>query len=350
MRIVHVISGDLWAGAEAQAYALLKHLSPLCDNHAILLNHGPLADKLRACKVPVTVLDETILNSWQILNKIRLLLKDLKPDVVHTHRQKENILGALANRTSINVRSIRTVHGAPEFSGNWKTSLLRKIDQWTGLYLQNAIIAVSPDLKKQLLNAFPERKLRIIENGVDVDALNAASKVPDFRRDQPDKTHVGIIGRLNPVKRIDLFLEAAALISMQPDQYYHFHVIGDGPLRIDLERQAHSLGISGNVTFHGHRDDIPDCIKFLDTVVMCSDHEGMPMVALETIALGTKLVAHNVGGLRSLAEKHSIIVYSPNQATLLQQAIQKECPNPELDDAFKIETCARETFQLYQVE
>ncbi|MEX1056790.1 MAG: glycosyltransferase, partial [Natronospirillum sp.] len=305
-RVVHIISGDLWAGAEAQIYCLLLHLKPLCDLHAIVMNECILTEKLRACGVPVTVYHEAQLNVWQILLLLRRHLTELNPQVVHTHRQKENILGALANVTTIRAKCLRTVHGAPEFKGNWKSQAQKHVDEWIGRHLQQTIIAVSDALATQLTTVFPAQKVVVIKNGVDIDALKTSVNDGHFDQKKPHQTRIGIIGRLVPVKRVDLFLNIASQLNQDN---YQFHIIGDGPLRKDLEKQAAALGLTERVKFHGHRTDIATCIAALDCVIMCSDHEGTPMTALETLALNTPLIANSVGGLSEiLANQKNLLV------------------------------------------
>jgi glycosyltransferase involved in cell wall biosynthesis len=62
------------------------------------------------------------------------------------------------------------------------------------------------------------------------------------------------------------------------------------------------MALADHVTFHGHRNDSATCLRSLDALVMCSDHEGMPMTPLEAIACGTPVVAHDVGGLHDILE------------------------------------------------
>lgn len=327
-RVVHIISGDLWAGAEAQTYTLIKHLQPLCDIHAILFNEGTLATKLRTLGIPLSILDESCLNSWQILLQLRTRLKALKPDVVHTHRQKENILGALANASANRSFCIRTAHGAPEFNGTWKTTLQRKLDQWVGNHLQDAVIAVSSDLKHQLADRFPHAKVKVVHNGIDTEELLSQVSEADFKAKAPTKRHIGIIGRLVPVKRVDLFLDTAAVLNQDPQLSCHFHVIGEGPLRAALEQQAKELGLAEAVTFHGHRSDIPSCIHSMDAIVICSDHEGTPMVALESLALGTPVVAHKTGGLVEILSDHPNLLIQQQSAKAFASGVARILHSP----------------------
>ncbi|WP_019531038.1 glycosyltransferase [Dasania marina] len=304
MRILHVASGDLWAGAEVQLFTLVSALAAIEGNalFVVLLNEGELARRLRDIAVPVLVIDESHYGPKQILGRLKAHMLSVKPHVVHTHRLKENIIGALANTYSAKAYCVRTVHGAPEFSYSlirqtpkW---LISRLDKWVGRHLQHKVIAVSQPLSGLLQNIYPASHIAVVLNGVDVDTLSSI-KAAELGRE--GVKHVGIVGRLVPVKRVDLFLQMAKALVDQANDNYCFHIIGDGPLLDDLQRQAAKLGLK-DVTFYGHREDATALIKAMDVLVMCSDHEGLPMTALESVAIGTPMVAHAVGGLVPLFE------------------------------------------------
>ncbi|HOY24649.1 MAG TPA: glycosyltransferase [Cellvibrio sp.] len=360
--ILHIISGDLWAGAEVQAYTLLKHLQPQVQLHVVLMNEGELANRLRALNITVTLLPETQLSAFAVLKKLVILIKELKPDVIHTHRQKENILGGIANVIAFpfapnRPKSVRTTHGAPEFKVSGKQKLQVWLDSFVGKYLQQAVIAVSDDLAQKLSATFPVDHIHVVHNGVDAIALAASSTAADFKIALPEHKHIGIIGRIEPVKRVDIFIEMAALLLKQAvtSQPLFFHIIGDGRLRSDMEALVasfDSLGGAEYFRFHGHRNDMASCIASLDVIVMCSDHEGTPMTALEALALGTPLIAHDVGGLHELlfeypeflVQEHSPSAY----AQCLGRYLTSEIPVPALSEKYKAETNAAEVLALYR--
>ena len=305
LKILHIISGDLWAGAEVQACTLISELVRMPDTEvaAVVMNEGTLAEKLSAFGIRVEVMNERKLGSLQIWFGLRRLLKSWRPDVIHTHREKENILGMLAKRVCGNVPSVRTMHGGNEHTGaaGWKAirhDMVRKLDRWCGRTSQQKVIAVSRDLGIKLARDFPADRIVVIENGIAAEAVRSAKGVAEFRIADPKSTHIGIVGRLVPVKRVDIFLEAAAYLRGKcPERLWRFHVFGDGPLRSDFETLSERLRISDVTTFHGHRADIATCIGGLDALVICSDHEGMPMTVLEAAALEVPTIAHAVGGL-----------------------------------------------------
>lgn len=304
VRVLHVISGDLWAGAEVQAYTLVSHLVGMPDVRvaAALMNDGELANRLRGIGAEVFLTDERRLGTARILARLRAIMEAWRPDVVHTHREKENILGSLANRLTGNVPSVRTMHGWAEHQASaglvkMRRDVLSNLDRWCARTLQQRVIAVSKELGIKAAREFPAEKIVVIENGVDRTALIAELRPAGFRMAEPTASHVGIVGRLVDVKRVDLFLHMAALLREQPGIDCRFHVFGDGPLRVRLEELSDRIAVAKGVAFHGHRSDVASCIAGLDAVVICSDHEGMPMVALEAAALGIPTVAHAVGGL-----------------------------------------------------
>lgn len=367
LKVLHVISGDLWAGAEVQAFNLLTALQRLegIEVAAALLNEGELARRLRECGIAVTVVDETRLNALQILLSLVKLMRTWRPDVVHTHRTKENVLGALANRLTRSVPCLRTAHGAPEHAPRGFSQLHKKafqrIDQWSGRHLQKAVIAVTAELAVKLQPRLPAGKTVVIENGVDVGAMTQALQPAHFDNGPADVIHVGLVGRLVAVKRVDLFLEAADLLRREaPQRHWHFHVFGDGPLRGDLMQQARRSGIDASTTFHGHRADIAACIAGLDVLVMCSDHEGLPMTLLEAMSLGVAVVGHNVGGIAQLLEdgrcgwpvnEHTALGYT--QAVLAataatDRAARIQSAKTNVLARYSSATCAQQHLKLYR--
>jgi glycosyltransferase involved in cell wall biosynthesis len=307
MKVLHVISGDLWAGAESQALTLLRSLAGFEDLAlaAVLMNEGRLAQELRRAGIRVTVLPERELSPFTLLNRLRREIREWAPDIVHTHREKENVLGSLANRMAGGAACVRTVHGLPEpgVAGPFRVRrrLVEWLDRLSARFLQDAVICVSDDLRARLASTYPRPLVVAVTNGIDVAAIAREATPFEFLPMQPQVRHIGIAGRLEPVKRVDLFVEmAVALLRRQPEVGLRFHVFGEGSLGERLREQSRALGLDDVLTFHGNRNDITSCIAALDVIVLSSDHEGLPMVALEALAVRTPIVAHAVGGLPAL--------------------------------------------------
>lgn len=364
LKILHIASGDRWAGAEVQLYTLVRasvQMVPTENLAVILLNQGTLAEKLQKIGVKVYILDESTLGSLRILWEMISLIREIQPDIVHTHRSKENILGAIASLIGNRAICLRTSHGAPEYSARGIKAIIPKLDQWVGKHLQAAIIAVSDELKHKLRRHFPTQNITVIANGIDCEytqqLADSTAKQTTF---DPDYYHIGLIGRLEPVKRGDLFIEIARIVTSQEDsRRWRFHIFGDGSEREKLERLSRAYQLDETVVFHGHSETIHPYIAALDAVIMCSDHEGLPMTALECLCLKTPLIAHKTGGLASLladncgiAVPHAVPAYVAAVDALFANAEQRlnyiENGQKKIEQTYSAAINARNVLKLYR--
>lgn len=311
LHVTHISSGDLWAGAEMQLYQLLSapSYSSAVKPRIVLFNEGPLATRTRALGIDVVIIPEAS-GTTSLLRQLRAELRENAPDILHTHGYKENILG---NAAAIGLRlpvSVRTEHGSPEHQFGWRQLhkyLIGALDRWVARHMQKAVIAVSPALKEQLSQLYPGQVHQIV-NGIDVEAVQQyALKTVDHGK---SPKRIGIVGRLVPVKQMDVFIDTFAQLL---DKGYDLEgfVIGDGPLRQELETQAARLGINEKLTFCGFVDPVYPHIAKLDVLMMCSKHEGLPMTLLEAQALEVGIVGHAVGGIPFVLDegKSGTLVY-----------------------------------------
>jgi len=304
LRVLHIISGDLWAGAEMQLMCLvsaqIKQVN--IDPFVVLLNPGRLQSQLEDLAVSVTLLDENQMKSLSVLWRLIHEIKTLRPDVIHTHRIKENVLGSLAAVLAGRFSSIRTAHGMEEHRLHWHQigkRIYRWLDWLCGRYFQKKIVAVSSDLGEMLCSRFSKRRVTVVRNGIDLDLPELQHARRKSQSAKPRSAiRIGIVGRLVPVKRVDLFITIARIfIERYPSLDTVFYVYGDGPQRRDLKAQSRLPGKESVVRFVGYVDAIYDEIASLDVLVMTSDHEGLPMTLLEAMALEVPIVARQVGGI-----------------------------------------------------
>jgi len=362
IKVVHIASGDLWAGAEVQLYTLLSNLNQRKDIDllAILLNKGQLEIKLRNAGIKVKIIDEQQLGNVSVFLKIISTLAKFTPDIVHTHRLKENIIGSIANKLTINSVCIRTVHGAPENTSSRIKSAIRWIDDFCGKHLQKKLIAVSSELADKLNTKFSNNSIELIENGVDIKAIQDKSSPPPLLGLTPQTGYIniGLFGRLEPVKRPDIFIEVANLLTaMHSEHIFCFHIAGSGSLENSLREKVASLPIKKSITFHGHIDNIYPYIKAMDMILICSDHEGLPMTALESVALDTHLVTHKTGGLidllpsTSLVEDHTSSGYAHAIINLIKNpallAKQRKFSSEKIHANMTAKVNAEKVFLLY---
>ncbi len=240
IRVLHIASGDLWAGAEVQLYFLAKALAAQhgIHQHVIVLNPGTLEQKLTGIEIPVTVLDESRSSAFALIRAIHTTIRSFDADIVHTHRRKENILGTLSSLVRKKTISIRTVHGSPEHSSTrlqLRQRLINLTDYLVARLFQKSIVAVSSELRDSLQLSYGS-KVCFIPNGIDDIKMPPILDKSSYRQSRRGRVVVAFAGRLVPVKRIDLFIEIARLAeALEPGQF-EFRIFGDGPGRILAEQ------------------------------------------------------------------------------------------------------------------
>ena len=174
VKVLHIVSGDLWAGAEVMVFNLLKGLHSLnkIEIHAVLLNEGRLSNELRNIGIRAYVLDEKRVSFVGISYRLKKIVRDIGPNIVHSHRYKENILSVLNVKFCGNfTKIITTQHGMPE-SFNGSLNKQHIIVTWLNFILMKSvfdkIVCVSSDIKRRFNQQFriKNKKLTVIHNGV----------------------------------------------------------------------------------------------------------------------------------------------------------------------------------------
>lgn len=303
MKIIHLASGDLWAGAEVQLFHMVTALSKQKNTQVkvVLLNHGKLEEQLIAQGVSVGVLDESKLSAFRIFLRFYTISRNLGPDIIHTHRLKENIIGGVVS-SLLRIKSLRTIHGDIEV--NLKTFDFRRrlaywLDRISGMIFQDRIIAVSPELKDMLKKIYPEKKISVVENCVNEHyVLEMSKKTCEHTL---NKTHFNIafIGRLVPIKNPKLFYEIAKyLITSSSNNSLHFHIVGDGPLYVELEKQTKLDGLENRVHIYGFIENVLPLLKQMNLLLFTSNSEGLPMALLEAMTLNIPVLARNLPSVK----------------------------------------------------
>ena len=328
MRCLHVASGDGWGGAEVSAFHLIVELAarPDVDVRCVTLNEGTLSAKLTAAGVPVDVIPERH-GLREVTRRLDRIVREHQIELLHSHRYKEHLAaGWVARRQSI--PHLRSAHGrAPSLRfegrlhgvGPFLDRLLASI--WGADW-----IAVSHDLAHEMTGL--RQRVSVVRNGI------PAASPPSDRAtlEQPFGSPawiVGFVGRFEAVKRPDRFLRLFERLPYKiQDRPVYGWMIGDGPLRAQLQRAAEETGLARRIHFAGARDDAVELLGALDLLVLPSDHEGHPMVLLEAMRAGVPLVASRVGGLQELGDLPWLT--PAGNDTALVEAVQRLLSNDEL--------------------
>jgi glycosyltransferase involved in cell wall biosynthesis len=262
---------------------------------------------------------------------VRLMRSD-PPQIVHTHLFKSDFHGRLAARLAGVPVVVSTLHNNDSWANYWLPGhLYGATARWA-----DRLIAVSSEVKTYHQNktgVSPEKML-VIENGVDVSAFaDREAEAKNIRNEfgiASEAPLLGIIGRLKPQKDLPTFLLAAKeILCEQPD--VRFLVVGDGPLRVELEEQAEKLGLFPALIFTGMRKDIPAILASLNILVISSLWEGLPVILLEGMAAARPAVSTAVDGILGVAiQNETAILTAPGVPSELAQACLKLIRNPQL--------------------
>lgn len=305
--VCHIISGDLWAGAEAQAYMMITALQtlPELEVSAIVLNHGKLAKRLKEMKISVAVIDESRYSFRQLLKIAAEIVVSRQAVILHSHRYKENLLSALIKRRGQSVRLVQTVHGVQErLTGikNLKVLAYGIVNNFVSERYFDRILAVSRDIEIQLNRRYRNGIVRHIANAIDIDEVKTVKSPEEVRSSlgiSSGDVVIGAVGRMVPIKGFDVFLKTAVEV-LRAVPKARFVLVGDGPELAALKKMSSELGVSQQVIFTGFRDDVLDVLNTLDIFLMTSWHEGIPVALLEAMALSKPTVATAVGGINEV--------------------------------------------------
>ena len=290
-----MISGDLWAGAEMMCLRLLTGLRRIegVELSAILMNEGKLAREIRKLGVPIEIVDETRVNFFRALRQVQQILLKTRPVILHTHRQKENILAFLASKKArLRIPMICTQHGLDEPQARLKWKLLSGVNRYILSRHFRKVVAVSEDmgitLSKKL--QLPARKLVVIHNGTEI-------RDPIRRIPGGDSFVIGSAGRLFPVKDYPFLVKVAAEVNRH-EKNVRFELAGEGPEFGKLSGQIRESGLEEIFSLKGFVEDMEKFYLGLDLYISTSLHEGFPMSVLEAMSHGLPIVAPVEGGIR----------------------------------------------------
>jgi glycosyltransferase involved in cell wall biosynthesis len=302
--ICHVTQGGAWAGPEVQVATLLRALSkcPEIALHAIVLHEGRLAHELRSFGVAVQVISKQQKSFAQVVSECSAFVRSRNIQVLHSHDYKLNLI-ALSLSHFCNVpHLVRTEHGRPEpYSAvrNLKHWFVLIADRLAAKYTAAQILSVSSDLGEYWKMHANPRNVTVLRNAVDLERVSSNFMPAEAKQRlgiPGDSFVVGIAARLECIKRHDLFIATAKYLAERIPKS-NFIIAGGGRQKESLQRLILEAGLQERVALLGERNDVYDVLRAMDILLICSDHEGIPMVMLEAMALGVAVVARKVGGM-----------------------------------------------------
>lgn len=290
--------------------ALRLRDDPDLDVQVACLDHwGPVADQLRDHNVRVTALSAASRFDPGVVFRLIRLIREEKIDTVLSFLIHANAAAAAASLVVQNVRFIQSIQTTQPYP-RWHWALQNIVQNRA-----EKIVVPSPSVADAAAKwaGIEPRKIQIIPNAVEP---------PDepIRALDEDETHVGFIGRLDPIKRVTDLVTAASLLF--PPIF--LDIYGGGKDGKAIRAAIESLGMESHVFLHGPITNPQGALASIDVLVLPSDAEGFGLVLIEAMSAGVPVIGTNVPGIRDVIENGvSGLLVPPRNPGALADAIAK---------------------------
>lgn len=320
MKILHLNAGNETGGGMVHILSLLKELNR--DEFVLgLLEKGVFEEKAKAEGINTVIFEQTSRYDLSVLFKIISYIKKEKITILHTHGARANLYGYFLKKFT-SVTWMTTVHSDPrnDFLGRGilgqmftklNLSVLRKPDHY---------FAISKKFTEMLVEfKIDPQKITTIFNGID---FNLPVKKQISREDvKLSAKHFVLlmVARFDPVKRHDLAFEVVRdLVQFHPE--IRLLLVGDGPIRKDIETMIRQMGLTDYVSLLGHREDADAIYPLADLTILTSQTESFPLVLLESARANTPVMTTDVGGVRDMIpdSSYSFIVSGDEKSEMIQ--------------------------------
>jgi glycosyltransferase involved in cell wall biosynthesis len=318
MNVVHFITRLIIGGAQENTLLTVEDQHRDYGDRVTLISgpglgpEGSLEDRAKRGGFDFRVLPELhrAIRPWQDWKAYRALvamLREIKPDIVHTHSSKAGILGRAA-AAMLGIPAVHTIHGASFHFGQHPLTyeVYRLAEKWAA-HRCDKIISVANAMTDQYVAAgiAPRDKFVTIYSGMNVEPFLSPPRSRTVVRTElglsPTDLVVGKIARLFPLKGHEFVIAAArSVVARHPEVKFLF--VGDGILRDQFQRAITELGLKKNFVFAGlvAPEQVPELIHAMDVVVHTSLWEGLARVLPQALIAGKPVVSYDVDGAREV--------------------------------------------------
>ena len=343
-RVLHVIKGLNRGGAERLLLSTIRNHDPHFEFEVVyfMRKKSMLVQELTDAGARVACLPVTRLLGWflVIFRLIRFIRQRKGFDIIHAHLPVPGMVARFAGLFT----------GVPVvYSEHNLVDRYNAVSQYCSRMtygLQEKTIAVSTAVAESIMQNYrPGRPVKVIENGVDTEEFNPSRYDRQVLRRQfgiPDRAIVvGVVAVMTVQKRLDRWLDVASHLAGQFPSAFFF-IVGDGPLRAELEQRSEALISSGRIRFSGIVTRPAECMACMDVFMLTSDFEGLPVALLEAMSMGCVPVCTPVGGIPS-------VIVNWQNGFLLKQSFAEEAESvfrkviSDSEERKRIGTGARQT-------
>jgi glycosyltransferase involved in cell wall biosynthesis len=327
--LTHALDDGVAFSSTLVAGTTAEHEGDMLD---LAASHGVKPVMLQSLGREVSPMDDLV-----SLARMVQLVRQLRPDVVHTHMAKAGTVGRMAARICGVPLIVHTYHGHVfhSYFSPLKTRVFVTIERALGMASSRLIVL--GEGQRQEIASFgvaPLEKLVPIRLGLELHQfLDLGPFQGELRRDlgvSASTPLVGIVARLVPIKAHEVFLEAAARVHAAMPEV-RFVIVGDGERRGELEALASELGVAQAVLWPGWRRDMPRVYADLDVVALTSRNEGSPVSLIEALASARPVVSTAVGGVPEVVvDGETGLTVPSGNANAVADAILRLLREPEL--------------------
>ncbi|MCM2255756.1 MAG: glycosyltransferase, partial [Vicinamibacteria bacterium] len=365
--VLTFLSNFLIGGTERHVVNLVRHHDRgRYDIHlACFRVAGPLLPEVDASVVALSEYPITTLKSLRTLGQQWRLLRYMRKHhirIVHAFGFYANVFAIPVARfagADLVLASIRD-------TGDHLSRLQKFLQKWTCRAADHVLVNAEAVRTVLVRQGYAASRITVIRNGIDVSRFaerRGGTEIRSALGFPRLASVVAVFARLNRLKGIEYFLEAAAILRAQFEDA-RFLVVGDSiseAYRADLEARARDLGLGERVVFAGFRSDVPELLREVSVSVLPSLAEGLSNVVLEAMAAGVPVVATSVGGTPEMLDDGvQGLLVPPRDAPALARAIGALLSDPTRRQAmgqagraramarFSLEAAVRETELLYE--
>lgn len=293
MKILQVIPYFCFGGAETMCENLCYALIGQGHDVTVVSLYGektPISRRMEEAGVKIRYLDKKLGLDLSMVPKLRRIMKEEKPDVVHTHLDVIKYAVAAARLAGV-PGCVHTVHNVAEKEAEGKAQKIIN-----GFYFRrgwSVPVALSPEVQASIVSFYGLEKERVpvAYNGVDLSRCQ-----PKESYSTGECFHILHIGRFNEQKNHGMLLRVFQKLALE-NPNLRLDLIGDGELRQEMEALAEALGIKEKVSFLGAQSNVSPYLHDADLFLLPSRYEGMPMTLIEAMGTGLPIVATVVGGV-----------------------------------------------------
>lgn len=326
-RIAHSEFSLGWGGQEHRVLAELVGFKKRASQVWLLApRQAEISRRAQEAGIPAVHFEKS---KWRFALEIGRLTRWLRRNriqILNTHSSRDGWLLGIAGRLARVPLIIRTRHIDVTYPHPW-------LSRHAFTTFADHVLVTSNEIRRHFQKMFelPDERITALPTGIDLELFSPdGEKARLANGPSADIPVIGMISVLRSWKGHTIFLQAAARLTAAGFGG-RFVIVGEGPMRGQIEQQITGLKLNDVVTLLGHREDVPQILRALDVLVIPSmKHEGVPQIALQGLATRTPVVGSNVGGIPEII-RHGETgrIFPDGDVSALSAAIQETMRDSE---------------------